>query len=198
MFWSAILTLLSRCLQCADRALIESVLHKGTQIIVKTLCCSGHSCTWKSQPDAGQHALGNIRIVTGTILSGATFSRVSQICKFSKIACLGKTAFYALQKSLVMPAIQRRWDKERNQLVEEAAQRDGVHLAGDGRCDTPGHNAKYSSYSFLDQKTNKIIDFRITQVSETTSSNAMEKYGFVKVLDKLKSSGLKIKQITLY
>ena len=32
-------------------------------------------------------------------------------------------------------------------------------LAGDGRSDSPGHSAKYGSYSILDLTCNKIVDF---------------------------------------
>ena len=30
-------------------------------------------------------------------------------------------------------------------------------LSGDGRCDSPRHDAKYLTYSFLDQSSNKIV-----------------------------------------
>ena len=39
-------------------------------------------------------------------------------------------------------------------------------LSGDGRCDSPGYNAKYLTYSLINQKTNEIIVFSITQVTE--------------------------------
>ena len=39
-------------------------------------------------------------------------------------------------------------------------------LSGDGRCDSPVYNAKYLTYSLINQKTNEIIVFSITQVTE--------------------------------
>ena len=45
--------------------------------------------------------------------------------------------------------------------------RHGVyHLSGDGRCDSPGHNAKYLTYSLMDKFTNRILAFSLTQVTE--------------------------------
>ena len=37
-------------------------------------------------------------------------------------------------------------------------------LGGDGRADSPGHSAKYGTYSLLELLCNKIIDFRLVQV----------------------------------
>ena len=34
-----------------------------------------------------------------------------------------------------------------------------VNLCGDGRFDSPGHNAKYGTYSLMDEATGNIIDF---------------------------------------
>ena len=31
-----------------------------------------------------------------------------------------------------------------------------IDLSGDGRCDSPGHNAKYLTYSFINKSTNKL------------------------------------------
>ena len=69
-------------------------------------------------------------------------------------------------------------------------------LSGDGRCDSPGHNAKYLTYSMFDQLKSKIISMAATQVSEAGNSNRMEKMGFVKVLSELKEKWLNIEQIT--
>ena len=48
-----------------------------------------------------------------------------------------------------------------------------VDVCGDGRCDSPGHSAKYGTYTLMDEKTNLIIEFSVVQVTEVTSSNAM-------------------------
>lgn len=37
-------------------------------------------------------------------------------------------------------------------------------LAGDSRADSPGHSAKYGTYSVLEMSCNKIIDFKLVQV----------------------------------
>ncbi|KAK3745443.1 hypothetical protein QZH41_005084 [Actinostola sp. cb2023] len=70
------------------------------------------------------------------------------------------------------------------------------NLNGDGRCDSPGHNAKYSTYTFMDSDSEKVVSFSVVPVTEVTSSNAMEKEGFVKCLDSLEDDDVSISCIT--
>ena len=67
---------------------------------------------------------------------------------------------------------------------------------GDGRCDSPGHNAKYLTYTFLEHSINKIVAMSVTQFTECGNSNRMEKYGFQKVLPDMEARDINIKQIT--
>ena len=61
-------------------------------------------------------------------------------------------------------------------------------LSGDGRSDSPGHNAKYGTYTCMDRKNGKVAEFSLVQVTEISSSNAMEKEGFVRCLNSLEDS----------
>ena len=61
--------------------------------------------------------------------------------------------------------------------VSELKHSDPIDLCGDGRADSPGHNAKYGTYTLMEESTGKIIDFHLVQVTEVTSSNAMEAEG---------------------
>ena len=63
-------------------------------------------------------------------------------------------------------------------------------FSGDGRCDSPGHNAKYgTSYSVIEVTTEKIVDFSLVQVFEVANSNAMEKEGLKRCLEFLERNG---------
>ena len=81
-------------------------------------------------------------------------------------------------------------------ILEEVKEKGPCYLSGDGRCDNPGHNAKYLTYSFMDKNTNKIVAFSLTQVSEAGNSNRMEKMGFEKSLRLLKNEGIIPEKIT--
>ena len=70
------------------------------------------------------------------------------------------------------------------------------YLSGDGRCDSPGHNAKYLTYSFMDKNTIRIVTFFKPQFLEDGNSNQMEKMEFEKSLRPLKNEGIIPEQVT--
>ena len=68
-------------------------------------------------------------------------------------------------------------------------------LSGDGRFDGQGHNAKYGTYTTIDQSSNKIVDFQTVQVCEVTNSNAMEREGFKRCMENVLGKGAKVKVV---
>ncbi|CAC5422653.1 unnamed protein product [Mytilus coruscus] len=52
-----------------------------------------------------------------------------------------------------------------------------VVLGGDGRCDTPGHCAKYGSYNMIDLDEDTVADIQLVQSNEVPKSHHMEKAG---------------------
>ena len=70
-------------------------------------------------------------------------------------------------------------------------------MSVDGRCDTPGYNAKYYTYSTMSQSNSKILHFHVVTMTETSSSVAIENYGIIKSLDKLQYWDLDIACIRL-
>ena len=86
---------------------------------------------------------------------------------------------------------------EKSKEITADIKKHGVyHISGDGRCDSPGHNDKYLTYSFMDKITNRILAFSLTQVTEARNLNRMEKVGFKKALLTVKGEGIKPSQIT--
>ena len=84
-------------------------------------------------------------------------------------------------------------------------------LAGDGRADSPGHSAKYGSYTVIDLTCNKVVDFKLVQVglcatvsiiilctyyfwqsNEVGGSFHMEKEGLHRAMSFLKECGMTI------
>ncbi len=62
-----------------------------------------------------------------------------------------------------MGKVYERQQKQTLQGIAEANQE--VILTGDGRADSPGHSAKYGSYTVIELNVNKVIDFQLVQVS---------------------------------
>ena len=91
-----------------------------------------------------------------------------------------------------MPVVRQKWRSERKRLMKVLKKRNLVVLVGDGRCDSPGHSAKYCTYTFIETETGNVVDTIVVPVTEVKNSNAMEKEGFVRLLKGLKKDGVKI------
>ena len=59
-------------------------------------------------------------------------------------------------------------------VMQELVNKSATNLNGYGCCDSPRHNAKYGTYTLIDDDTCKVVAFSVVQVSEVTSSNTME------------------------
>ena len=73
--------------------------------------------------------------------------------------------------------VNKAWKEERSSVLEEVKSNGPVNLIGDGSCDSPGHNAKYCTYTMMTDE-GKVA-------AEVTSSNAMEKEGFERCIQDL-------------
>ncbi|KAG5835884.1 hypothetical protein ANANG_G00248730 [Anguilla anguilla] len=40
----------------------------------------------------------------------------------------------------------------------------GIDVCGDDRSDSPGHNAKYTTYSMMEDSTKRVIHFELVQI----------------------------------
>ena len=96
-----------------------------------------------------------------------------------------------MQAKYLTPVINFAWLREKTRVFQ-MLMAESLTIAGDGRCDSPGYSAKYGTYTAMDTKTKLVIDFNVVQVAEASSSVAMEKLGFQRVMDSLKAGGLKV------
>ena len=64
-----------------------------------------------------------------------------------------------------------------------------------GRCDSPGHSAKYGTYSIVNTASSKVLDFSLVQVTEVKNSNAMELEGLKHCLDHLQREKVAIAKL---
>ena len=195
-FFSSLLVLLKFCLICRLPAKIDKIYTKGTMLLVKLLCECGHRSSWCSQPEVNGNYLGNVFTVASVIFGGGTFTQFESFANVMKLQIMSKRSFYYLQKKYVYPAINYTYKMYQNSVIDECKKRDKIEVSGDARCDSPGYNAKYSTYSIMDQHTSKILHFQVVTVRETGSSNAMELHGLVKVLAQLEEFDINIDCLT--
>lgn len=196
VFWSCILPLLQVCQLCTLPAKIKRVAFKGTLAVVTTICSAGHHFNWRSQPTVNGMAAGNILIAGSILFTGETYSRIRELMNLAKIPIFSHTTFNKIQKKLLFPSIHHFYTTCRQIIFDEVKEKGSVSLLGDGRCDSPGYNAKYGTYTVMNEATNKILDFHVSHVGNTVNSQRMELDGLKNVLGRLEQNGVEVSTLT--
>ena len=79
-----------------------------------------------------------------------------------------------MQKKLVKPAIHQVFVTQRQLLFDDAKERSKIDLLRDGRCDSPGCNANYGTYTLMDKQTGMIMDMHVSHLGVAGNSAKME------------------------
>ncbi|CAG2243572.1 unnamed protein product [Mytilus edulis] len=136
---------------------------------------------------------GNLLVTAITMLCGQTYTHIAQFAEFMNLKFIGSSSYYTIQREIRMPVIAHTWTVIQEKLLDKVkASNRPLRLAGDGRCDSPGFNAKYYTYSLLDIETQHILAFVTIKVTETGSSSKMELEGFRRCMEYLLDKGFQI------
>ena len=196
VYWSSLVLLLQYCLSCPAKALVNSGFIQGSALVVELICKDGHISLLRLQPRTSNFYEGNIVLAASILFSANTFSKIKKYFELACIPFILHTSYYNLQKDYLFGVANEAWVREGKEVVSKISQPHPCVFSGDGRYDSPGHNAKYLTYTFLEHSINKIVAMSVTQFSECGNSNRMEKYGFQKVLHGVEARDINIKQIT--
>jgi len=196
VFASCLKQLFKFCINCGASVTDVDFAFTGSLVTVKTTCMKDHDALWNSQPTINHTPVGNLLLCSSILFTGNTFTRIQNFASCLGLQFLSERVFYRNQDRYLFPVINDAWERERRSVVHELCSKELVKLNGDGRCDSPGHNAKYGTYTFMDSDSEKVVSFSVVQVTEVTSSNAMEKEGFVRCVDSLEDDDVSISCIT--
>lgn len=138
----------------------------GTKITVRQKCLScSFTTSWDSQPPVGDIPVGNIMMSSSILFGGGSPAKVLNILKHMNVPTIAYSTFMQHQKKYLHPAVQRTYkEQQRTLLTNIEAEGRELILGGDGRCDSPGHSAKYGTYSLMDVEQDKILDSQLVQV----------------------------------
>eukprot|EP00079_Xenopus_tropicalis_P027914 XP_012822337.1 PREDICTED: uncharacterized protein LOC100494649 [Xenopus tropicalis] len=165
----------------------------GTMVEINLTCLAGHcSLVWNSQPTAGQISVGNLSLACAILLSGSSFTKVEEMFNMMAIPIFSHKTFYRYQKQYIFPAIDLAWKTEQESLKKDILGQ-AAALAGDGQFDSPGHSAKYCTYSMMDIRMKKIVDFTIDQVGPGKNVAKIKNIALEKCLENLEQKGVDIK-----
>ena len=182
-----------------QRCLCVLEYHKtyvGTCLVVTWKCNAGHfGGRWAAQPTCNQVRAGNLTLASSLLFSGNSFTKIGMMFKFCNIQYFSQTLFYQYQSLYIAPTVNDFWEQQKKELWDERAGQD-IILSGDGRNDSPGHSAQYSTYSLASMNDNAILQMNIVDVREAAGkSNNMERIGFERGMDKLLTSAMCIKEV---
>ncbi|KAL3873816.1 hypothetical protein ACJMK2_028655 [Sinanodonta woodiana] len=194
VFEQQLLSLFLTCHYCHGPAKGKVTNTIGTLIIITQEChlCS-KSYTWSSQPYIGDMPAGNI-ILSGAILfAGATPTKVLRVMHHMCIPVIHLSTFMTHQRVLLTPTINKVWKAHQDRVFGELQSlHQPIAIAGDGRCDSPGHSAMFGAYSVLEVNLGKVLDIELVQSNEVNSSYHMEKEGLARAISKLQSHGVEV------
>lgn len=195
VFDSCLDKLLKRCPDCGDVIIKRERKTIGSMLSIELTCHSGHTTYWDSQPVVKRKPLGNLLMAASILFTGNTFAAISRLASCFNLQFFSESVFYDTQKKYLIPVVNEAWEAESRRQIDKLTGKAVVNLDGDGRCDSPGHCAKYGTYTLMDDDTGDVVAFNVVQVSEVTSSNAMEKEGFSRCIEMLESNDVTITRI---
>ncbi|CAM4607613.1 unnamed protein product [Leuciscus chuanchicus] len=193
---SSLMSLFKFCQMCGKPISSKTIYDTGAQRRVKWMCLGGHSGTWKSSADVRGMPEVNVLSAAAVLFRGGTYTELSDWCQTMCVQMISSSTFYNIQKAFLHPAIEHVYTEQRSALLARVylEQMDGKrpHLSSDGRCDSPGFNAKYCHYTFMLDSTKEILHTELVQCTEATSSGAMEPLGFRMGMNDLLDMGLDV------
>ena len=193
--------LLQRCSKCGsliDINDIRELQNEGSQLTLELTCAKSCTYRWQSQPSlSGTKGAGNLLLATSIFFSGIGFSKFDRFCSNMNLKTICEDTYMTLRKKFVFPVVEKTWLTEQSAVVATLkSQEELVELCGDGRCDSPGHSAKYCTYTFLDVQSQKVVDFKVISRPEVSSSNTMEIKGFRDALKSIEELGVTVNTIS--
>ena len=144
VFWKALHSLFKRCITCGKPSKVTKLFFIGSVLNVnlqKLINC---------------YYNGNITFAASVLFNANTFQKIQNYFRLAKVAFISKSSCYEIQKKCLFPVANQAWLCKQKNLLDEIRNKRERVLRGDRRCECPGNNVKYLSYSFLDQELRKL------------------------------------------
>ena len=166
VFEPALMLLFSMCTYCRSRCTKISKTVIGSFLRLTQSCKScGCKFAWESQPFIGGTPAGNVLTSAAILYAGVIPAKALRIFRVLKCASISRKTFFRHQCYYLQPAVSHIWGQQQGALLEKMKkEKKKLTVGGDGRCDSPGHCAKYGTYTLLELSCNRIIDFKLVQV----------------------------------
>lgn len=191
-----LLWLFNKCQMCGEAVVRRNVTTCGAQVNIEWECIAGHSGKWSNCDMVRGMAAVNLLSSCAVLFTGNTYAVIRAFMDALKVQFFSKTTFNNIQNSYLLPVVNSHYELQRNIILARLMESPGVSLLGDGRSDSPGFSAKYTTYTMVEESSKEIVDMELVQVTETTSSQAMEKLGFQRVMERIEENGINVTCVT--
>ncbi|XP_063055957.1 uncharacterized protein LOC134449779 [Engraulis encrasicolus] len=194
VFEKNLMELFEKCPNCRRAAEVKT-FRRGTFLSVDQRC---HHCNfikhWESQPLMGSSPVGNLQLSAAVYCTGSSFNQVQKVFKAMRLRNISYSSFRRHATRYIEPAVIHKWHQYQDGELE-SLRHQKLKLGGDMRADSPGHCAKYGTYSLMNMENNKIIALQLVQSNEVGGSHNMEKEGLIRGLQLLDSKGMTVDYI---
>ena len=166
VFESQLLQLFKKCVNCGSNTEGAVVSKRGTLIHVQQKCtgCDTNR-NWASQPYIGNMPIGNLLLSAAILFSGSQAAKALRMFNIMNVSGIARSTFFRHQRLYLQPTVIQYWKHQQEELLGQLKEQDGgLVLAGDARSDSPGHCAKYGSFTVIEAGVNKVLDIQVVQV----------------------------------
>lgn len=127
---------------------------------------------------------GNLLIPSAVFLTGGSYTAFQEVCSILNLQALTVRQCNNIQAAFTVPEVTGMWTQHSEALLASASENPLV-LSGDARCDSPGYNATYGTYSLLDVDSNLIVAQETVRVTDVKNSYWLEPEGLQKCIQML-------------
>ncbi|XP_065121196.1 uncharacterized protein [Paramisgurnus dabryanus] len=190
-----LMALFSICPACCEKCDSAIVQQGGTFIKIEQVCAScGYQRFWQNQPILHRNMPACNLLLSGAIhFSGCLASQTLRMMTLFGLQCISVSTFFRHQRHYTIPVIIQAWQNDQAKTLSDLRAMDGgLVVAGDCRSDSPGHSAKYGSYSLIEERVNKVVDVQLVQSSEVPNSSWCELEGLKRSINLLRRQDLHV------
>ena len=168
VFESSLLLLFSVCIFCGYPSTSIKKTVVGTFLRITQKCKKCFEIrVWESQPYIGKVPAGNVLLSAAILFVGALPARALRLFNVLNCPTISRKSFFRHQSHYLQPAIHFVWKTQQDAMISKfKSMQKPLILAGDGRSDSPGHSAKFGSYSVIELSCNRVLDFKLVQVGQ--------------------------------
>ena len=148
VFESCLLSLFTTCPIC-NLSVHPSTFTNGTFLCITQHCqhCD-YRKKWESHPMIKNTPAGNLLLSAAILFAGALPNKMLRVLEFLHCASIAPCTFYTHQRLYLNTVINNVWKRSQSEMIMLLqAYKDPLSIGGDRRSDSPGHSAKYGSYT---------------------------------------------------